>query len=111
MLGRIDRRAAENFMRARIAVDLEPAPAAGAVVPQLVMRTARVVAQIHVVGPFAFGRVGRRPRQRRIAAVGEFDLVPRAAPRTGNQHHDRCSSFNVPTGKDQRPFRRSRSLR
>src|SRR5438477_13045791 len=87
----IDRRAGENFVRARIAADREPASATGAVVPKFVMRTAGIVAQIDVVGPFTLGRVGRRPRQARIAAVSEFELVARSAPGAGNQHHNLSS--------------------
>ena len=58
---------------------LNQLPAAGAVLPQLVVRAARVVAQVDVVEPGLLGRVDRRAaRTRGVAAVGELDLVARA---------------------------------
>ena len=74
----IDRRTAEDLVRARVATHLEPAAAAGAVEPQLVVRTARIVAQVNVVGPVGFGRIRGRPPQRqsqscRLATGGVID--------------------------------------
>src|SRR5215813_9176458 len=80
-------RAAQHRMRARVATQAEPLATPRTVMPKLLVRTGRVIAQIDVLGPRRFRRVVGRLLHRRVAAVGELDLRPRAAPRARNQHH------------------------
>src|SRR6478672_5872424 len=67
--------ARDNVVRARIASYLEPAAASRPVIPELVVRPAGVVAQVHVVDPRGLRCIGRRTAQRCVAAVRELDLV------------------------------------
>ena len=89
-----------------VAAHVEPAPAAERVQPLLEVRAARVLAHEQVVAPLRVGqRVGvDRPRDVRLAAVGELALLARAAPGTfDQQHRRRVRGFNA-----RRPPRRAR---
>src|SRR5581483_11907740 len=109
-IGVMHRAAVEDLVGAGVAHHLEPAAASGAVIPELLVRTARIVAQVHVVDPRALRLLGRGPPQRGVAAIGELDLVARPAPGAWDQHHRAPLLANAPTDTARRLFRRSCAL-
>src|SRR5450759_810130 len=66
--------------------------------PKFVMGTAGVVTQVNIVEPHHWRRVVRRAPERRVAAIGELNLVAWSAAWTGNQHHDWYSFISVRPG-------------
>ena len=71
-----------------------PSPAAGAMHPALGEDALRIGAHEQVFRPgMVVERIGlRRPRDMRLAAIAELDLVARPAPRARDQQH-RMASF------------------
>ena len=75
-------------MRACIPFDHEPGLASGAVIPELVMRSRRIVAHIDV-GRVSFERIDRfllRACRSSIAQIAELAEVPGAAVGAGDSH-------------------------
>src|SRR6266550_949176 len=56
-------------------------------VPQLLVRPARIVAEVDKLEPCFHRCVRRRTLYRRIAAIGKFELTALAAPGAGDQQH------------------------
>src|SRR5215510_10591417 len=77
---------------------IEPAAAAASMVPALEMPALGVLAHEQVVAPLRVGElVGlRRPRDMRLAAIGELALVPLAAIGAGDQQHRASPSISAP---------------
>lgn len=75
-------------MRARIAGYAQPAAAAGGVVPQLIVRAGRVVAQVDCLDEVRLGirRAGVRALEIRISQIGELAYVALTAERAWNTH-------------------------
>jgi len=71
-----------------IATDLDPAPAARCMLPQLERFAARVGALVHVMRPLGVAAVTARARFACIAAVTELRIRALAAERTGKYLHD-----------------------
>jgi hypothetical protein len=71
-----------------IATDLDPAPAARCMLPQLERFAARVGALVHVMRPLGIAAVTAGARLARIAAVTELRIGAVTAGRTGKYLHE-----------------------
>src|ERR1700679_188108 len=78
----------ENFMRARVALNAQPAAASEAVIPKFEMRAGRVLAQVNRIEEARRRIHGIRigPHGIRITVVDEFARVTLAAEGTLNAH-------------------------
>ena len=77
-----------DFVSRGVALEPEPLPTAEDVLPELAMRSFRVVEQEDVIVPsLEIAGSVRRPRLRGIAAVAELGVVALAAPGAGDPQH------------------------
>ena len=76
-----------NLVGQRVALDLQPLPAACVVVPPFGVPAARVRPRIDIIVEGLLARVRRWALHRCVAAVLEFVLGPHAAEGTGNELH------------------------
>src|SRR5260370_14009214 len=86
---------AGDLVGQRVALDFQEASAAASVVPELTMRSARIVAEIDVIRERGLAGIRRRTADRGVARVGELDVVARAAPGALDQQHHPCLLMRI----------------
>src|SRR5690242_18748478 len=81
-------RGGADRVRQSIALDLDPGATSGVMLPELEMRTFGIVAQVNIGRPLGIGDSrGIGPRHRRVAAIGELDMVAGPAIGAGDEQH------------------------
>ena len=90
-------------MRARVALDDEPAVAARRMEPQLAVQPGGVVAQIHVVVERSIGRVGLWTLRHGIAVMDEFVVAAGSAMGAVDTHQCRLGCGPWPFSSMTRP--------